>query len=178
MYHMRYNHLRDQLRRARRQSSLSQAALAARSGISRVTIARIEAGPARDVRVGTISRVCEALGLEVAAVPRAGEDALERLLAREQERARRLERRLAHAALAARLLAAGPEARPLVRAARAAVDRWDRERLCSRHYVDRWRAMLAGPVERVARSLLEPGDWRDALFQNTPWTFALERPGP
>jgi len=22
--------------------------------------------------------------------------------------------------------------------------------------------------------MLEPGEWRDALFQNTPWGFALE----
>jgi transcriptional regulator with XRE-family HTH domain len=176
---MRYSRLRARLRRARRQRSLTQAALAARSGISRVTIARVEAGSARDVRLGTITRVCEALGLEVAAVPSGGEPALERLVARERENARRLERRLAHAVLAARLLGARrPAARALVATARAAVDRWERERLCSRHYIARWRAMLAGPVEGVARSLLEPGDWRDALFQNTPWAFALERPEP
>ena len=33
--------------------------------------------------------------------------------------------------------------------------------------------MLRGPVQGVARSLLEPGDWQDALFQTTPWAFAL-----
>jgi transcriptional regulator with XRE-family HTH domain len=176
---VRYNSLREQLRRARRQQSLSQAALAARSGISRVTIARVEAGSGRDVRVDTIVRVCEALGLEIAAVPPGGEAMLERLLAREQERTRRVDRRLAHALLAARLLAARrAEAKALIAAARAAVDRWERERLCSRHYISRWRAKLAGPVERVARSLLEPGEWTDALFQTTPWAFALERPGP
>ena len=60
--------------------------------------------------------------------------------------------------------------------ARAAVDRWERESLCSQHYVSRWRAMLAGPVEGVAKALLEPGEWADALFQNTPWAFALEPP--
>ena len=58
------------------------------------------------------------------------------------------------------------------------VDRWEREGLCSRHYVSRWRAMLARPVERVAQALLEPGEWRDALFQNTPWAFALEPAAP
>ena len=147
-----------------------------RSGTSRVTVARLEwAG--RDVRLGTITSICGALGLEVAAVPAGGEPALETLLAREREKTRRLERRLAHAALAARLLAARSKARPLVRVARAAVDRWEREGLCSRHYVVRWRAMLAGPVERVARALLDAGDWQDALFQNTPFTFAFEQPG-
>jgi hypothetical protein len=53
------------------------------------------------------------------------------------------------------------------------VDRWGRDRLCSQHYISRWRALLAGPVERVARALIEPSDWTDALFQNTPWSFAL-----
>ncbi len=176
---MRDSRLRDQLREARRRLSLSQAALAARSGTSRVTIARLEAGSARDVRLGTVSLVGEALGLEVAAVPFGAEPVLERLLARERERSRRLDRRLAHAMLAARLLAARPRAaKALVATARAAVDRWERERLCSHHYISRWRAILAGPVGRVARSLLEPGEWTDALFQTTPWAFALERPGP
>jgi hypothetical protein len=77
--------------------------------------------------------------------------------------------------LAARLLAAPrPEAAALVKRARSFVDRWERERLCSRHYVSRWRGMLLGQVERVAQSLLDPGEWADALFQNSPWTFALE----
>ena len=54
------------------------------------------------------------------------------------------------------------------------VDRWERDRLCSHHYITRWRRMLRGTVERVAQGLLDPGDWGDALFQNTPWSFALE----
>ena len=176
---MRYDSLRQQLRAARRQQSLSQTALAARSGTSRVTIARLEGGSAQDVRVGTISRLCEALGLEIAALPVGAQPALETLLARERERTRRLDRRLGHAVLAARLLAARrSKATALVTRARASVDRWERESLCSSHYVSRWRAMLAGPVEHVAHSLLEPGEWRDALFQNTPWAFALEPPAP
>jgi transcriptional regulator with XRE-family HTH domain len=174
---MGYNGLRAQVRAARRRKALSQAALAARSGVGRVTIARFEAGSAQDVRAGTIGRMCEALGLEMTAVPVGGEPALETLLARERDRARRLERRLGHAVLAAQLLAARrPQARALVARACAVVDRWERDRLCSRHYVSRWRVMLDGPVERVAQSLLAPGKWADALFQNTPWAFTLQGP--
>lgn len=169
--------LRSQLRAARRQRGLSQAALAGRSGTSRVTIARLEAGSARDFRVGTLSRLCAALGLELSAVPRGAQSALLTRLAREQDRARRLDRRCRHTLLAARLLAAAPAtATPLVRRARACVERWEREGLCSKHYVSRWRALLRGPVRRVAASLLEPGEWGDALFQNSPWAFALEPP--
>jgi transcriptional regulator with XRE-family HTH domain len=153
---------------------MSQTALAARSGVSRVTIARLEAGGVQDVRAGTLGRLCEALGLQISAEPAGAAPALATLLAREQDRARRLERRLGHARLAARLLASDRlQARALVARARAVVDRWERSGLCSRHYVSRWRSLLAGPVERVAQRLLDPGEWADALFQNTPWGFAL-----
>jgi transcriptional regulator with XRE-family HTH domain len=172
---MRDNSLYRQLRQARRASGLSQAALAARSGAGRVTIARLEAGAEQDFRLGTLSRLCEALGLELAALPRGGQPVQETLLARERERARRLDARRRHAALAARLLAApAAEATALVRRARANVDRWERERLCSAHYISRWRRKLSGPVRRIALGLLEYEDWTDALLQNTPWRFALE----
>ena len=174
---MGYDAFREQLKRARREQALSQQELAARSGTSRVTIARLESGSAQDVRVGTVSSLCEALGLEIVALPPRSEAAHETILAREKERARRLDRRLAHAVLAARLLGASrSDASRQVRRARAVVDRWERDGLCSDHYVSRWRSMLAGPVERVARALLEPGEWADALFQNTPWSFAFVAP--
>jgi len=163
------------LRGARRRQGLSQAALAASSGAGRVTIARLEAGAAQDFRLGTLSRLCDALGLELAALPCGAQSAQETLLARERERGRRLDARRRHAVLAARLLAAPPaSASTFVRRARACVDRWERDGLCSEHYISRWRDMLAGPIRHVALALLEHGEWTDALLQNTPWGFALE----
>jgi len=177
LYHMRYRELCFQLRTARHERALSQAALATRSGISRVTIARLETGSAHDTRMSTLSRLCDALGLEIATLPAGARPALEMLLARERERVRRLDRRLGHAVLAARLVTARRKrANAVVARARAVVDRWERERLCSSHYISRWRALLAGPVDRVARTLLEPGAWADALFQNSPFAIAPERP--
>jgi transcriptional regulator with XRE-family HTH domain len=172
---MRYAALHARVRAARREQALTQAALAARSGTSRASIARLESGSAQDIRIGTLARLCEALGLELTAVPHAAQPALETLLAREQERARRLDRRRRHAVLAAHLLAArSGESAAMVRRARACVDRWQRERLCSSHYITRWRAALSGPTARVAQALLENGAWTDALLQNSPWAFALE----
>jgi hypothetical protein len=104
-----------------------------------------------------------ALGLELVALPRGALDAHETRLARERERARRLD-------------APAEEAAALVRQARARVDRWERERLCSEHYIARWRALLVGPVRRVARALLAYDAWTDALLQSSPWGFALEPP--
>jgi len=163
------------LRSARRGRRMSQVALAAASDTGRVTIARLEAGSAQDFRLGTLSRLCEALGLELAALPRGGQNAQETLLAREREHMRRLDLRRRHCALAVRLLAApAPQPVAMLRQARAAVDRWERERLCSEHYITRWRAILAGPARSVALRLIEHDEWTDALFQNTPWGFALE----
>jgi transcriptional regulator with XRE-family HTH domain len=172
---MRYNTLREALRSARREKGLTQAALATRRGISGVTIARLVAGSAGDVRMGTVGSLCEVLGLELTVGPAGSGPALETRLERERERSRQLDLRRRHALLAARLLSAPRrKATALVARARTTVDRWERQGLCSRHYVSRWRAMLAGPIEQVAQALLEPGEWADALFQNTPWAFALE----
>jgi len=165
------------LRAARRASGLTQAELAEKSGAGRVTIARLEAGAPQDVRLGTLERLCGALGLELAALPAGGIGAAETRLARERERARRLDLRRRHAALAARLLAAPPkEAAGLLRRARAAVDRWELETLCSAHYISRWRKRLAGGPRRAALALLEGDGWSDALLANSPWSFALEPP--
>jgi transcriptional regulator with XRE-family HTH domain len=175
---MRYEGLAGPLRRARLARGLTQAQLAERSGASRVTIARLEGGGAQDARLGTVAAVCGPLGLELRVLEPRALEVLETRLARERERAERIERRRAHAALAARLLALRRrDAARMIRRARAAVDRWQRDELCSEHYVSRWRAMLRGGAREVARALLDPGPWRDALFQNTPWSFALEH-GP
>jgi len=66
------------------------------------------------------------------------------------------------------------EGRALVRRALEVVDRWEAERLCSRRDVTRWRRVLRGSLPQVAGRLLDPGDWGDALFQNSPWSFAFE----
>ena len=173
---MRYDSLRVPLRRARTERALTQAALAERSGTSRVTIARLESGQAHDARLATVVAVCEALSLALRVADPGAEAHLETQLARARERCERAERRRAHAALAARLLAAsGREATALVHRARQVVLRWEREGLCSAHYVTRWRKLLRGGPRQVARAVLDPGEWRDALYQNTPWSFALDR---
>ncbi len=175
---MRYTEIRQTLRAARVEKGMTQRELAESSGTSRVTIARIEAGSAGDVRMGTITSLCDALGLEIVLEPAGAGRALATRLAREQEKNRRLELRRRHALLGARLLCEpAPSAAALVSEARAAVDRWERENLCSDHYVTRWRTALAGPVESVAAALFSQTEWSDALFQNSPWGFALEAAG-
>ena len=163
-----------QIRDRRRAAGLTQAALAARSGASRVTIARLETGGDPDVRLGTLTRVCSALGLDLVAVTPGGIAAYETRLARSREAHRRLDARRRHAHLAAELLRASPAKRArLVARARANVDRWERDELCSAHYISRWRTMLSGSPVRAAQAILAQNAWTDALLQNTPWSFAL-----
>jgi transcriptional regulator with XRE-family HTH domain len=174
---MRHNILRDSLRAARRNKGLSQSALAVASGAGRVTIARLEAGTEQDFRIGTLERICAALDLELAALPRGTQPTGE--AGHERERAQRLDARRRHAALAAGLLAL-PEAKAaeLIGQARENVDRWEHERQFDAQHLSRWRARLEGPVRTVALHLLEHGEWTDALLRNSPWSFVLEPAAP
>jgi transcriptional regulator with XRE-family HTH domain len=163
-----------EVRARRRSMGLTQVALASRSGVGRVTIARLETGAAQECGVGTLARLCHALGLELAALPPGALAAQETRLLRERGRLHRIDARRRHAELAVRLVAApARESAALVWRARANVDRWERDGLCSHHYISRWRTKLSGPVRRVAQSLLAYDAWTDALLGNTPWSFAL-----
>ena len=171
---MRYT-VRESIKQARKNKGLSQAALAIASGTARITVARFETGGSGDFRLGTLQRLCEVLGLQLVVAPAGGAISGDRLIARERERARRMDSRRRHAALAAALLALPEtEAKSMVERAGANVARWAREGLCSEHYISCWRSRLKGPVRTVALRLLEHGEWTDALLQNSPWSFALE----
>lgn len=61
----------------------------------------------------------------------------------------------------------------LIDQARAEVQRWRRERLCSEDYIARWEALLALPVEELARAMASDSlEWGTALRQNSPWLLA------
>lgn len=68
------------LREARRARGLSQAELAERAGVSRMTVQKLEAG-AIDARVSTMDVLFRALGLELAVVPAALKPAVDAFLA-------------------------------------------------------------------------------------------------
>lgn len=64
----------------------------------------------------------------------------------------------------------------LVRRARAEVDRWRRDRLCSPDYADRWEALLGQSVADLARGMCGDAEgWGTALRQNSPWPAVLPR---
>ncbi len=160
---------------------MSQEALAQTSGASRITIARLESGSTQDFRVGTLQRLCSALGLELTALPKGTRPAdpapfAQAPATRKSTQLRQLDARRRHAALAAALLAVNPEdAADMVRQALANVAHWEQEGQHGDNHRARWRARLdGGSVRTVALRLLEYNAETDALLANSPWSFALE----
>ena len=103
---------------------------------------------------------------------RATQDPLaQRRLARLQQAGAEKDRLIRHQRIALDLLTLAPADRErLIRQARDTVDRWRQEQLSSRDYVDRWAALLALPVQQLAREMVSDADgWGTALRQNSPW---------
>jgi HTH-type transcriptional regulator / antitoxin HipB len=61
---METTHIGSTLRGQRKRLGMTQAQLAELAGISTVTISQLEAGKG-DVRLGTLTRLCDAVGLEL-----------------------------------------------------------------------------------------------------------------
>lgn len=95
----------------------------------------------------------------------------ERRLARLQQAIIEKDRLLRHHRIAMDLLTLAPaESERLIQQARNTVERWRREGLSSRDYVDRWAALLVLPVKQLAREMVADAEgWGTALRQNSPW---------
>lgn len=81
------------------------------------------------------------------------------------------QRLIRHLRIGNRLLASSPrDARAMVDRALGRVAQWEREGLCSRDYIRRWRAMLARPRAELVEAMCGDADgWGPALRQNSPW---------
>jgi len=75
-----------------------------------------------------------------------------------------------HRAVAERLIA-DPA---LVERARARVGEWLRDGSVARPYAEAWQAVLAEPVEAVARLLGDPGERARQLRQTSPFAGVLD----
>jgi antitoxin (DNA-binding transcriptional repressor) of toxin-antitoxin stability system len=101
----------------------------------------------------------------------------ERRAARAAQRQVDLARLMAHQRVGIDLLCASPaQQRKRIAHARAEVDRWEADRLCSADYITRWRGWLDLPVpELVQRMCSDAQGWGVAMRQNSP--FAVSAPG-
>lgn len=95
----------------------------------------------------------------------------ERRLARTAQALVEQERLSRHQRIALRLSkASAHECQEMIGQAQAVVERWQRDELCSRDYIERWRQILAlAPVDLAAAMVSDAEGWGTALRQNSPW---------
>lgn len=98
----------------------------------------------------------------------------QRRLARLNQSLVEKDRLIRHQRIALELvLASEPQRHRLVAGAQAVVERWQRERLCSQDYIERWRTILQLPVTEMVREMTADGNaWGPALRQNSPWVVS------
>jgi hypothetical protein len=96
---------------------------------------------------------------------------LERREARLKQAGVEAQRLIKHLRIGNSLLASGPQdAQAMVNRAMNRVAQWEDEGLCSRDYIQRWRAMLAKPKAELVEVMCGDADgWGPALRQNSPW---------
>ena len=158
------------IRKERLDKGWTQAGLARAAKVSRTVLSRLEQSKPQPVQTDVLDRLFAALG----ATPRLPADsAMEaRRIARLEHRGRLELQRNRHLRLALRLAGDRRSGRRLIARARSVVKLWRRERTCSPLYIKRWSALLAMAPGKLAGSMASLGAWEDALFQNTPWSWA------
>jgi transcriptional regulator with XRE-family HTH domain len=159
------------IRARRRELSLSQAEVAKAASVSRTTLSHVEQGKAPHARMDVLARIMRALDL----APRLSADGSPdpaRLSARLAHQARLHAQRERHLRLAVELATDPRAARGKIARARKVVELWRAKRTCSPHYVKRWTELLALPPSQLARRMASLAEWEDAMFQNTPWSWA------
>ena len=154
---------------ARLQKALRQDDLATRAQVSRAVLSRLEQGRPMAVQSDTLDRLFAALDI-APEVGQSGTDVRRRIARLEQDQSRR-ERRERHLRLALDIAHNASTARAKVAKARKRVDLWRRNRTCSPFYIDRWSKLLALPPKKLSREMAALGEWEDAMFQNSPWSW-------
>jgi transcriptional regulator with XRE-family HTH domain len=150
---------------------LKQEALAAAAQVSRAVVSRLEQGKPQPVQTDTLERLLKALGIESQVIDRSVRDDA-RKLARLEQQHRLVEQRNRHLRLAIELANDGRAAAAKVAKARERVALWRSKRSCSPYYIERWSRLLALPPRKMAKAMASLGEWEDALFQNSPWSWA------
>jgi transcriptional regulator with XRE-family HTH domain len=150
---------------------MKQAELAHTAGVSRTVLSRLESGKAVPVQTDVLDRLLGALGIEPALIGESAAKATRRRVRLEQQN--RLERqRNRHLRVAIALASDKRAARLMIEKARARVQLWRDKRSCSPFYIKRWSAILSLPPMKMAGAIASLGDWEDAMFQNSPWSWA------
>lgn len=155
---------------ARLRSGLNQVDLARKAQVSRAVLSKLEQGKPKPVQSDTLDRLLAALDMRPQVDVSNGVEP--RKMARIEQYVQRLERREKHLRLAIHLADDEAAAVALVARTRQRVALWRRNRSCSPFYIDRWSQVLSLPPREIAKQMAALGEWEDAMFQNSPWSWA------
>ncbi|KFX62369.1 hypothetical protein [Paraburkholderia fungorum] len=115
------------------------------------------------------------LNLQVQRTPIMPSDRLQaRRVARRQQEERDNRRFAAHQRIASNLRA-GRDVEETIAAANCQIELWQRDRLCSRDYIEAWRNVIACGPRRIADVLEERSPYGIRMRQNTPFAHYLDR---
>ncbi len=160
----------DMIKRERRAKGLTQAELAHAAKVSRTIVSKLEQSKPGPVQTDVLDRILHALEIK----PHFATDPVleDRRRARIEQRAKLERQRSRHLRLAVELASDHKGAADLAARARGVVELWRRNQTCSLFYIERWSALLALSPRELARKMTALGEWEDALYQNTPWSWA------
>lgn len=147
-----------------------QAELARVSGVSRTILSHLENGHEQPVQTNVLDRIFAALDITPRLIADLGTD-VGRRQARLEHRMKLEQRRSRHLRLGIRLSADKKAAPKLIAKARKQVELWRRKSSCSLFYIERWSDFLNLSPRQMAHAMAEFGEWEDAMFQNSPWTW-------
>ena len=155
----------------RARKGLTQVDLARAAKVSRTVLSRLEQGKALAVQTDVLDRIFEVLEVSPRVVDRAVPDDPRKQARLEQQKRLELQRSR-HFRLAIDLTGDDEAAAGMVAKARERVELWHRKGTCSPYYIERWSQLLALPPRKLAKEIASLGEWEDALFQNSPWSWA------
>ena len=158
------------IREARERKGMKQEQLAKKAHVSRTVVSLLERGKSTAVQADTLDKLMGALELQ----PQIGQSSREdsRKLARLEQELKLRQQRERHLRLAIDLVQDKAAAAAKVAKAKERVELWRKNRTCSQFYIDRWSQVLAQPPRKMAKEISSFGDWQDAMFQNSPWSWA------
>jgi transcriptional regulator with XRE-family HTH domain len=158
------------IKEARVRKGLKQEDLANKAQVSRAVLSRLEQGKPKAVQSDTLDKLLAALEISPQLGQFSGE--LARKMARLEQEVRRREQRERHLRLAIHLGDDESNAAAKIAKARQRVELWRSNQSCSPFYIDRWSELLALPPRKLAKEMSSLGEWEDAMFQNSPWSWA------
>jgi transcriptional regulator with XRE-family HTH domain len=148
---------------------LGQDALCAKSRVSRTVLSKLESERGEPVQTDVIDRLLA--GLDAKITVSLGEPAGGKVEERLRHRLRQEEVRQRHLRLALDLSTNPRAAAPKIRRALEQVALWEQRKSCSPQYIEGWRKALSAGPRGVALAMTSFGDWENAMFQNSPWSF-------